>query len=192
MMLLTTAPLFFIGLYQSIRKKNYMSFVALSFFTAPLLYGLVDSVYRASRILVIVPSYVLICILGLETIFKYKYSKIILSFLSLLALINFVSFVQYYWFTYPKFTENIFGNMSRNESYRAFAEEAKLRNLPHYVDSDIYEGFFDNIYFNKPSTIVDGKDIPPKPSIYMSAQSIIPGFQKLDVKMPHFSLFVRQ
>ena len=192
MMLLTTAPLFFVGLYQSIRRKNYWSFAALSFFTAPLLYGLVDSVYRASRILVVVPSYILVCVLGLETIVKYKYSRVILSLLSILALVNFFSFLQYYWFTYPKFTENIFGNMSRNESYQTFAKEAKSRDLPHYVDSDIYEGFFDNIYFNKPSTIVDGKDIPPKPSIYMSAQGIIPGFQKLDVKMPHFNLFVRQ
>ncbi|MFA5026106.1 MAG: hypothetical protein WC503_06385, partial [Candidatus Shapirobacteria bacterium] len=151
----------------------------------------VDSVSRASRILCIVPSYILICILGLETIIRYKYSKIILTLLSILALINFASFLQYYWFTYPKFTENIFGNMTRNDSYQIFAAQTKIYKLPHYVDSDALEGFFDSINFDTPSIVLDSQDVPPRPAIYMSTHSDIPGFQKLDVKMPHFNIFVR-
>lgn len=192
MMLLMTAPLFFIGIYQSIRKKSFWLFITLTFFSAPLLYGLVDSVYRASRIQVVVPSYVLICILGLSTITKYKYSKIIISFLTILTFLNLFSFLKYYWFTYPKFTENIFGNMNRNESYRVFAKESQQRDLPHYVDSEAYEGFFDNIYFDKPSIILDHQEIPPPHSIYLSTKGDLPGFEKLDVIIPDLNILLRQ
>ncbi len=192
MMLLATAPLFFLGLYQSFRNKNFWTFISLSFFSAPLLFGLVDSVYRASRIQCIVPSYILICILGLNTIVKYKYSKIILVILTILVFLNFSSFLKYYWYTYPKFTENIFGNMKRNESYKVFASEATSRNLPHYVDRGAYEGFFDNIYFDNSSVILDYQEIPRVPSIYLSTQGDLLGFEKLDVKIPEFNIYVRR
>lgn len=192
MMLLMTAPLFIVGLYQSIRKKNFWLFITMTFFSAPLLYGLVDSVYRASRIQVVVPSYILICILGLSTIINYKYSKIIISVLAFLTVLNIYSFLKYYWFTYPKFTENIFGNMNRNKSYQVFAREANNRNLPHYVDSQVYEGFFDNIYFDRPSMILDQQEIPPPHSIYLSLQGDLPGFEKIDEKIPDLNILIRQ
>lgn len=195
MYLLTTLPLFFIGLYQAIKNKNsFWKFIVLALATGPLLYGFVESVHRASRILATVPPFMLIITLGLYTIltnFK-KYSVFIFTIFSVLYLYNFYDFVKYYWYTYPKFTENIFGNMSSEICYQTLQQEAKSRGLTPYIQKDIYNGFFDLIYSNRPTTLSTINNPPPANSIFLTTSDSIPGFTKLNIVLPHFNLLIKQ
>lgn len=191
MVLLSTLPLFVLGIIQSIKLKKFWSFLAIVYFSGPLLFGLVDSVHRASRILAVIPAYITICLLGFKTLFNFQKSKrILISIFILLFFINFLDFAKYYWFTYPKFTENIFGNMERSVSYQVFAHESKNRNLKPYVDKEIYESFFDAISFSTPSVLLPRDSLPPPGSIYLSYRDgDLLGFTKLNVTIPQFRIY---
>ena len=156
--------------------------------TALALYGLVESTYRASRIICLVPLYVSLSALGFDFLIRQK-RKIIPLILGCLILINFIDFAKYYWFTYPKFTENIFGHLTRDISFRIFSDEAKSKGLNPYVDRDIFEGFFAAIHFEKLPQILDNQSLPPWGSIYLTSKDNLLGFTKLDLKLPEFNLF---
>jgi hypothetical protein len=188
MYLLASAPLFFIGIYRAVKKSSFWLFLLIAFFSAPALYGLVDSTYRASRIICLVPVYISLATLGLDFLIRQK-NKIIPIVLGCLILVNFIDFVKYYWFTYPKFTENIFGHMTRDISYRIFSEETFARRLSPYVDRDIFEGFFAAVHFKSPPQIVDNQILPPLGSIYLSSRDNLTGLTKLNLKLPHFTLY---
>lgn len=64
MMLLATAPLFLAGLYYAVRNKGFWGFILICYFTAPLLFGLVGSSHRASRLMMMIPAYCLVAALG--------------------------------------------------------------------------------------------------------------------------------
>jgi len=191
MVLLSTLPLFILGLIQSLKLRRFWTFLVLAFFSGPLLFGLVDSVHRASRILAIIPAYVVICVLGTKYLLtKIKRGKYIFIILTIAFMVNFFDFTRYYWFTYPKFTENIFGNMERSVSYQVFAAEAQKRGLKPYVDKEIYESFFDAIYFSTPSTLVPKDELPPFGSIYLTFHDgDLPGLTRLNLSIPQFRVY---
>lgn len=189
MYLLASAPLFLIGIYQAVKKNKFWLFILIAFAAAPLLYGLVESVYRTSRIICLAPLYVSLSVLGFDFFIRSK-KKIFLSILSILIILNFADFAKYYWFTYPKFTENIFGHMTRDISYRIFSEEAKTRGLIPYVDRDIFEGFFAAVHFRNLPLFPGDQSLPPVGSIYLTSKDNLPGFSKLDLKLPEFNLFI--
>lgn len=189
MFLLSSLPLFLFGLYQVIRQKSYFwYFLVAAFFSAPLLFGLVDSVHRASRLMAITPIYCLICSLGLSSILKInRLASFILLFLIFL---NFISFLKYYWFTYPKYTENIFGNLNDYRSYQIFSSEAKNRKLKPYLHQNIYNQFFESVYFNQPVIKIPDYQIPPPGSIILTHRELLPGAQQLDLILPRYYLHI--
>lgn len=189
MFLLSSLPLFLFGFYKAFRQKNsFWYFIIAAFLSAPLLFGLVDSVHRASRLMAIIPIYCLISSLGLSSLLKINRltSFIILFFI----FINFINFLTYYWFTYPKYTENIFGNLNDYRSYQVFAIEAKNRKLRPYLHQNIYNQFFEAIYFDQPVTKIPDFQIPPPGSIILTHRESIPDTQKLDVIMPKYYLHI--
>jgi len=193
MVLLSTLPLFFTGLYQSIKKRGFWLFVTIIFFTGPLLYGLIGSIHRASRIMSIIPAYTIICTLGMIYLTQqFKKTKVIIAAVIILILLNFLDFTNYYWYTYPKFTENIFGNMKSSATYKEFAYQAKKLNLKPYINKDVYDGYIDLINFQTPTTQIYGDAIPPKGSIYLTFHDKLPGMERLNVNIPQQNILIRE
>ncbi|KKR68745.1 MAG: Glycosyl transferase, family 39 [Microgenomates group bacterium GW2011_GWA2_40_6] len=189
---LYTLPFFVFGFIHSLKLKKFWAFLILTYFSGPLLFGLVDSVHRASRIMAIIPAYIVICVLGTKFLLtKIKHGKYILCTITFLFAINFIDFTHYYWFSYPKFTENIFGNIERSVSYQVFSYESQKRNLKPYVDKEIYESFFDAVSFTSPSTLVPKDELPPTESIYLTYHDgDLEGFTKLNVAIPQFRIYI--
>lgn len=106
MMLLASLPLFILGLIYIIRRKTFIfTFILISFFLTPLLFGLGSTVHRASRILAWIPMYIVITASGFLLISKIKsfllrYTSYILIFL--LIFLNFSDFLFDYWYEYPQ------------------------------------------------------------------------------------------
>jgi len=192
MFLLATLPLFLIGLYRAIKKRGYWTFVLLSFFSAPLLFGLVNSVYRASRLLVMVPSYVLISALGIKYLSK---RKVWLFITLLLVAINFIGFSKYYWYKYPKAVVGSF-SQTKDLNYSIFAKEAKKRGLKPFVDEDMYNSdgdvafFYEAAFFDESISKWKVDMELPEDSILMTYRENVEGLVPLNLKLPNFFLHI--
>lgn len=200
MMLLASAPLFFSGLYYALKKKGFWMFIVISFFTAPLLFGLVGSAHRASRLMMMIPSYCLLASLGAKMLWDNKakiYFRSALVIVAILMVINYADFINYYWTTYPKITENIFSDLGTYTSYKKLAEESESRNLTPYLDEDIYKGdgdsghFFETIYFKTAPQRIESNQEPPPGSILMTRREDLPGAVRLPADTDHF-LHIRE
>lgn len=203
MFLLTSLPFFLIGLHQAFSRGKYWVLILVAFFTAPLLYGIVGSVHRASRLMAIIPLYSLLASLGAIWLLQQKKKFLNFKFLAaaifVLMVINYYDFLKYYWFTYPKFTLNVFGDMSNNESYKTLAQEAEVRNLIPYVSREVYVAdgehahFYETIYFKeKINQWPNDSGATPLGSILLSNREIIDGMKKVDIQMPAYYLQIKE
>ncbi len=199
MFLLATLPFFVIGCYQSVKKNNFWKLILIIFFTSTLFYGFVNSVHRASRIMAIIPSFSLLSTLGIITLWQYKKLLGKLSTLSIFVLIaiNYFDFVKYYWYTYPKFTENIVGTFKYYPAYEILAKEAAKRNLMPLISQSIHDAngesgrFFEATYF--PQTIKTyNDDNPSSPgTILLSRRQEIRSMTNLNLNLPDYFLQTR-
>jgi len=180
MFLLATLPLFLLGLVKIAKdRKPFFIFVILVFFLTPLLYGFPGSIYRASRLLALLPSFIIVTLLGLSSLFDIKkrtYKLAVVAFSAVLIFLNYVDFVSDYWFEYSnrvnqnfeKPLHQVFGavlGISKRENLRVFIQDdAPLRNLVVY-------SFFENAYFpNGLPRWKEGSGFPAKSIIMVSAQ----------------------
>ncbi len=155
MFLLFTLPLFIYGIYKAIRSKNsFLIFILICFFISPLLFGLTGVSHRASRLLAIVPFYVLITTVGLEEliVIRVKFKKVLLIFIVVLLALNFLDFINDYWFYYPLRSKDTFWS----NSHLAFPELKKQADLYNrkpaiqdgvYIKEEIAAKFFEKVYF---------------------------------------------
>lgn len=196
MMLLASLPLFIIGCYQAVKKQNFWLLILAAFFSAPFLYGLVNSVHRASRLMAIIPLYSLISTLGgiwlWQTKAKNKFlnTKTLLLVILVLMVVNYFDFTSYYWFIYPKFTNQVSNKLMVYKDYKALSEQATQRKLKPYLSTDLRDGdsglFFEAIYFNQPiSRWTDKKDTLSPGSILLTIRKEIPGFEKLNIDIQY-------
>lgn len=201
MMLLASLPLFLIGCYRAIQKKNFWVLILLAFFSAPLLYGLATTAHRASRVMSVIPLYSLLATLGAATLWEFRkalWCKILLPTLVVLVILNYFDFTKYYWFTYPKATENIFGHLDEYQSFEALSKEAKARNLCPYISADLIDSskvkqlFFESIYFPQGAKVLNPGRIPPDGSILMTNSIPQPEMEKVDLKLPVYHLQTRK
>ena len=104
MFLVATLPIFLIGIWKIIKGKKPLELVVLSsFFLLPLLFGFIPDIYRASRLLALVPFFVIISTIGFFGITR-KIQILILA----LILINVSIFAKDYWFDYSNRVKDIF------------------------------------------------------------------------------------
>lgn len=201
MMLLATLPFFLIGCYQAVRKKNFWLLVLLAFFSAPLLYGLATTAHRASRFMAVIPLYSLLATLGAVTLWECKkvlWGRVFPVVLVVLMLLNFFDFTNYYWFTYPKATENIFGHLNEYQSFEALSKEASEKNLRPYISDDLIDSrkvhqlFFESIYFPKGATIIRQDSVPSEGSILLTNNEVIPEMEKMNIQLPFYFLQIRR
>ncbi len=104
MFLVASFPLFVIGIGKILKeKKSFEMLVLVSFFLAPLLFGFVPDIYRASRLLALIPFYTIISTIG----FFATPKKIGIVILVIMA-INYLVFVKDYWFDYSSRVKKVF------------------------------------------------------------------------------------
>ena len=104
MFLVATLPIFLVGVWKVIKNKRPLEILILaSFFLAPLMFGFIPDIYRASRLLALIPFYVIISTIGFLALPR-KWALVMI----ILIVLNFWSFASDYWFSYPKRVENDF------------------------------------------------------------------------------------
>lgn len=188
--LLSTLPIFLLGIYYSISKNKNSRFLLASFFLAPILFGTIASVHRASRLMCLIPIYVLICTNGVEFI-KLKIKKfnplIIFCCLSLIAL-NYINFVSYYYSTYAMQTQNIFGDLKKYKSFEYLKNESQKLNLNPHVSQNISNSFFESIYFPQGVTKIDQGVTPPNGSILLTDRDDIDSMQNLKAPLLFYKI----
>lgn len=135
MFLLATLPLFVLGVVKAIREKNPIyRFFLICFFFSPILYGFVGESYRASRLLAIVPFYILISTLGFVSlaVIKVKVVRLlVIAGIFTLIVANYINFAKDYWYSYPERAKKAFSspwhsvfevlNEKHKEGYRIYA-----------------------------------------------------------------------
>lgn len=200
MLLLATLPVFLVGVYQAIKKKGFWLLTLAAFLTAPLLFGLVGSVHRASRLMIMTPPYSLLVGLGgvwLWGLRREVWGKAALGLTGILIFLNYFDFARYYWFTYPRLTESLFGRLESYKAYERLAKEVRVRGLVPYIALDLYEGgqesshFFEAIYFPRRILKVLPGETPPPGSILLTHQQDIPGTKRVETGVRDYNLLVR-
>jgi len=197
--LLSTLPLFVVGLIQSVKNDKYHHFylfLVLAFFLCPILYGQVGSVYRFSRLLIFVPFYICCCTLSFLSLQKLNKGKILSFILGLFITLNFIDFAMYYWYTYPVIKRENFSE-NNNTSYKEFAKITKEKQLTPYVFEDEYRSQGDDARFYEASYF-ENKLGQWKPGDYLSPGSLLmtkleyqDGFTKIG-KAGNFNFLVAQ
>jgi 4-amino-4-deoxy-L-arabinose transferase-like glycosyltransferase len=176
--LISTIPLFIIGLVSAYRQKTldrFWIFLLAGFFISPLLYGQVGSVYRFSRLLVLVPFFVSFCTLGFIALLKVNRGNLIVSVMSLFIVINFTDFIRYYWYEYPKYSEAYFlPTNTVSDAYQYLSKIARKNILTPYIAFGAFSAdgqtgnFLEAAYFDAPlKTWLPGEPLPAK-SIVMA------------------------
>jgi len=174
--LLSTLPLFIVGLIQSAKEKTHQRFyllLLLSFLLCPLLYGQVGSFYRFSRLLIFVPFYVSFCTLSIINIQKIKWGKYITFVFVVLTILNFLDFTKYYWYIYPQLNRQNFSENNDNR-YMLLAKTAKEKKLTPYVYIEEFASqgddsrFYEAAYFKNKLGKWKPGDTLPKDSLLMT------------------------
>lgn len=167
--LLASLPLFVLGLYKIAQKKNLFFYLILSgFFLTPVLFGLVGSIHRGSRILAFLPFYAVIVTLGFSVIAEFKkkiFRNLTLVLITFLMFLNYFDFLLDYWYEYPKRVESDFAKPI-HVAFKNLYDESKKFNLTPYMQKG-FEGqnpiafkFFEEIYFQSNLKRWENKDLP--------------------------------
>lgn len=218
MFLLATLPLFLTGCFQAIRSKNsYLIFTLITFFLLPIFYGLTGSIHRASRLMVLIPSFVILSTLGFKTLtlISLKYLRNIILVLTVFFIgINYIDFLRDYWFEYPSRAKVDFANVSHT-AFKNLYEKSKELNLTPIIQRSVYQNekpgseFFEQVYFpgqskenilsraNSSLKTWDLGEQIPKGVILLHHQSDAPhlldqGLKSLNVEMPYYNLSVNR
>lgn len=204
--LLITLPIFIAGLFQIIRSKNsFLLFIILLFFLSPLLYGLVSSLHRGSRLLALLPFYTIISTVGLSYLIegaKTILKKTLVLFVIMLILLNYLDFLNDYWYDYPKRVTSDFAK-PMHLAFEKAKNEANENKLKPFLEGDFYAenpiayDFFKTAYFdnqiedwNLSRELPEGSILIAKPEIYsgLDAKKV----KNIDLGTPYFMLFIRE
>ncbi len=206
MFLLSTLPIFAIGIYQTFRKgSDYLKLLGIIFLTSPFLLGFVGSAYFAHRLLYMVPFYTVFITLGIKGILnsKNRWIKYPCYILFVVVVINYFDFWHYYIFQYPKDTQNIFLHLENyDKPYKELLRESNEKKLQPYLSPRVArldgmnisnsELFSRSIYFPVLPVVLDEqKNLLPKNGILLSDKQNISGLKRLDSDARPFYLFIR-
>jgi 4-amino-4-deoxy-L-arabinose transferase-like glycosyltransferase len=197
--LLASLPLFLIGAYQAIKKRDFSLFALLAFFSAPIFFGTVNSEYRASRLLALIPPFTLVSAFGFWTMLqlKNKFKPLLIGLMLVLLAANYDDFVNFYWFSYPEFARVVFTNNS-SSSYFEFAKVVNDKHLAPFVEKNIYTSddtvaqFYESAYFNQKFTLWSDNEPLPANSALLTNSRDLPGMTPVNIKLPHYTIQIHQ
>lgn len=198
MLLAASLPLFVMGVYQAMKQKGFFLFSLMAFISAPLFFGFIDSIYRASRLLCLIPPYIVITSLGVLFFWNQKRRIIFLIPIFLLIFLNYFDFVNFYWNSYPElYKTNEHIQTSSSDYYDYFIKEAKKRNLVMVIEDSIYNGdgyaakFFVSILNTNGAILWTPGTEVPEGSILLTQADSVPNMKKLDKKFNARNIFIQ-
>lgn len=187
MFLLATLPLFLLGLFKIAKdRKPFFIFILLVFFLTPILYGLPGSVYRASRLLALLPSFIVITLIGISSLFEIKRKILKLLLIALfiaLIIFNYYDFVKDYWYEYPQRVKSEFAKPYQFVFERAF-KLSRDKKLTVYLQSNfgsenvIASDFFEHVYFGQSLRIWETENLPEN-SIVIVSDNTLPRYKNI-------------
>jgi 4-amino-4-deoxy-L-arabinose transferase-like glycosyltransferase len=190
--LLASLPIFVLGIYKSIRTNKLSRFILVVFFISPILYGTVNSVHRASRLMCLIPFYSIICAYGFQQamIISSHYKKIIFGLILILFSLNYLDFLHYYYYDYSLKTQALVGDLKYYLSFKSLKKYSDKYHLTPYISQDISHKFFEALYFKK-IDYLNPEDIPPnKNSILLTNRQQIDGMTNLHLNLKYYQLLV--
>lgn len=199
MLLIAVLPLFIIGAINVWKSKNRLGrLVLLSFFLGPILYGFVPEIHRASRLMVLVPLFVIVATEGLMNI--NKFAKV---FALVVIVLSFVSFAKDYWYEYPKRVTSSFGT-PLHQAFELTRQNLQKTNYKVCIEDGIYKKeypaseFFKETYIPKVNLeFCDLSKADLSKKIFIMNPSVIrPGTNKdlvpISPTIGFYKVFVRQ
>lgn len=191
MLLLASLPLVLIGIYAMLsQKKAEYTSILIALVSTPLLYSLVGSEHRFSRLLCLLPLFAIIMAVGIKFVWENKNIKwhFITVFMFFAILINFSDFIIYYWNSYPGVTQTIVGDTSYYRDYQTLAEESKKLKLKPVIQAYVAQSggqngnFFQAIYFGKLlETVLDDKGAKTG-QVLLTQRKDIPGNTRIETE----------
>lgn len=156
MFLIANFVLFFLGFSQMNKeKKHHFYFIFACLVLMPFSLTMVSSIYRASRLMVLLPLASVIFTLGFKSLLeiKNKYFRIITVLFFTTALVfNYADFVRNYWVEYPKLISVDF-SPDFNSAFKELKEQAGGSQKIPYVEYNDFKShrsdmeFFEQVYF---------------------------------------------
>lgn len=196
--LLMTLPLFLLGSFGVMQKKNPILILALvSFFLSPILFGVAGSVpHRGSRLVALVPFYTLITVFGISILFQlnnHRRKIIVLSFVIMLSLLNYFDFLHNYWFEYPIRVKEHFST-PLHIAFKKLYQNSKNNHLTPFIEAGIYNQekattrFFEQVYFPTDLKKWQTPEVPRQSILLVrtaDARNLEKqGFERLDIGIP--------
>ncbi len=188
MLLLSTLPLILVGIYAAARSKDsFKKFILIALFLGPLLYGLVGSIHRFSRLMALIPFFALLTGLGWQYLMKTftKYAKPLTVIFLLLIAINYQDFARYYWQIYPPLTFSLVGNLQNYNDVARFAKLAREKNLVPLIHKQISEGggvslkFFEEMYFGHLLKVIPDDNASGVGTILLTQRKQVSGMKEI-------------
>lgn len=168
MFLLASLPLFILGMIRIIQqKKSFLIFILATFFLIPAFFYFSSTIHRASRLLAIVPFFVIIATVGVEYIFR---KKIIFAILTFLMILNYADFLNDYWYHYPQRVKQEFA-VPLHKVFESLKKQTIENNLTPLMQHDLplqnptAFSFFEKAYFQNNLGQWMKVTPPPKDSI---------------------------
>jgi len=199
MYLLASLPLFLSGIYYLLSQgRKEERFVLAAFVTGPLLYGMVNSVHRASRLMALIPLFAIIAGCGIKFFRGSSIMKrLILVIVIGLMIVNYADFVNYYWWKYP---DQIGQQLSEpiEDSYRGLAESIKEKGYQPYISNVIFKAdgesakFYEAAFFDQPVAKWEENQDLPDQAVLLTQRKEIEGLEQLEVDLPKYYLQVKK
>lgn len=206
MFLLATLPLFLAGIVKILQKKEpIFIFILITFFIIPILYGLASDIHRGSRLLSLIPSYIIISSIGVISLvnFKDRLRRYILIFAIILMIsFNFADFLRDYWFEYPNRVKSDFSR-SFNLVFERAQQLAEQDNLIPFIQNDfrlqnpIAVDFFEQVYFpNQLQKWMVNQDLPNGSIVIVNPADvvleIVNNVDKVKVEKTDFEILIKR
>lgn len=199
--LLSTLPFFILGIFETVKSRKPILLLSLAaFFLTPLLFGLVGSVHRGSRLLAQVPLFILITTSGVHSalIFAHRLKRLVLVITMSLFIFNVFDFLNDYWIEYKVRAREHFPS-SAHLGYRNLYEQSRILELTPIVQIGVKtkEGiaakFFNEVYFANDLSEWEFDQKVPSSAVVLSHTSDIDilikgGYKKLNIVMPYYTL----
>lgn len=186
MFLLASLPLFVLGIIRIIQKKDkFLIFILITFFLIPVFFGLGSTIHRGSRLLALVPFFVMIAAMGFEYISRKKVISTILIFLMIL---NYADFLNDYWYYYPQRVKQEFA-VPVHKAFELLKKLSKENNLKPLIQNDLplqnpsAFSFFEQSYFPNKLKRWMKNDLFPKGSVIFVDSTGVALINKLKIKV---------
>ena len=192
MVLLATLPLVLTGIYQSLKSKDqFFKFILLALTLGPILYGLVGSSHRFSRLMALIPLFALFAGLGWQRLINISGRWVKFTALAILIslTLNYLDFIKFYWQTYPPLTFSLLGDMQNYRDMERFAKLAKEKNLQPLIHQQIAQGggvsikFFQEVYFSRLLPVIPDGEAGSPGTILLTQRQVVPKMKEIPGKV---------